>query len=66
MTNGTHDVLCPPDLAPSGLGARRMTKLNENIQLVEFPHIGHADLVECPQDAVRIVTEFFEKALVPA
>ena len=23
MTNGTHDVLCPPDLAPSGLGARQ-------------------------------------------
>jgi pimeloyl-ACP methyl ester carboxylesterase len=26
MTNGTHDVLCPPDLAPSGLGARRMAE----------------------------------------
>jgi 3-oxoadipate enol-lactonase len=59
MTNGTHDVLCPPDLAPSGLGARRMTELNPNISLVEFPDIGHADLVECPADAVRIVTEFF-------
>jgi ABC-type Fe3+/spermidine/putrescine transport system ATPase subunit len=28
--------------------------------------LGHADLVECPADAVRIVTEFFEQALVPA
>jgi len=63
MTNGTHDILCPPDLAPSGLGARKMTELNEHIELVEFPDIGHADLVECPQDAVRIVTAFFEKAL---
>jgi len=63
MTNGTHDVLCPPDLAPSGLGARRMAELNEHITLVEFPDIGHADLVECPGDAVRIVTEFFEQAL---
>jgi pimeloyl-ACP methyl ester carboxylesterase len=59
MTNGTHDILCPPDLAPSGLGARRMAELNEHVSLVEFPDIGHADLVECPQDAVRIVTEFF-------
>jgi len=59
MTNGTHDVLCPPDLAPSGLGARRMAELNDRIRLVEFPDIGHADLVECPADAVRIVTEFF-------
>ncbi len=66
MTNGTHDVLCPPDLAPSGLGARKMAELNDSITLVEFPDIGHADLVECPQDAVRIVSEFFAQALVPA
>ena len=63
MTNGTHDVLCPPDLAASGLGARTMSEQNEHIELVEFPDIGHADLVECPQDAVRIVSEFFERAL---
>jgi pimeloyl-ACP methyl ester carboxylesterase len=63
MTNGTHDILCPPDLAPSGLGARKMTEANEHIHLVEFPDIGHADLVECPADAVRIVSEFFEDAL---
>jgi len=62
MTNGTYDILCPPDLAPSGLGARRMTELNDYISLVEFPDIGHADLVECPQDAIRIVTEFFERS----
>jgi pimeloyl-ACP methyl ester carboxylesterase len=66
MTNGTHDILCPPDLAPSGLGARKMAELNANVSLVEFPDIGHADLVECPADAVRIVSEFFERALVPA
>jgi pimeloyl-ACP methyl ester carboxylesterase len=66
MTNGTYDVLCPPDLAPSGLGARKMAEMNEHITLVEFPDIGHADLVECPQDAIRIVTDFFERALVPA
>jgi pimeloyl-ACP methyl ester carboxylesterase len=66
MTNGTHDVLCPPDLAPSGLGARKMAELNELVTLVEFPDIGHADLVECPQDAIGIVTQFFERTLVPA
>jgi pimeloyl-ACP methyl ester carboxylesterase len=65
MTNGTYDILCPPDLAPSGLGAREMAEMNEHITLVEFPDIGHADLVECPQDAIKIVTEFFQQALVP-
>ena len=62
MTNGTYDILCPPDLAPSGLGARRMAELNEHVELVEFPDIGHADLVECPEDAVRVVTEFFRRS----
>src|SRR3954464_5280546 len=62
MTNGTHDILCPPDLAPSGLGARRMSEQNEHVTLVEFPDIGHADLVECPQDAIGIVTDFFLRA----
>jgi pimeloyl-ACP methyl ester carboxylesterase len=33
--------------------------MNDHIELVEFPDIGHADLVECPDDAVRIVSEFF-------
>ena len=63
MTNGTHDILCPPELAPSGLGARRMVTLNESIRVHEFPDIGHADLLECPADAVRIVTAFFREQL---
>jgi 3-oxoadipate enol-lactonase len=66
MTNGTHDILCPPVLAPSGLGARQMAELNPHIRVVEFPDIGHADLLECPDDAVRIVSAFFQEALVPA
>ena len=63
MTNGTHDILCPPVLAPSGLGARRMAELNPAITTHEFPDIGHADLLECPDEAVRIVSSFFEAAL---
>ena len=63
MTNGTHDILCPPELAPSGLGARQMAEMNANITTHEFPDIGHADLLECPADAVRIVTGFFRAAL---
>jgi pimeloyl-ACP methyl ester carboxylesterase len=63
MTNGTYDILCPPELAPSGLGARQMAAQNPLIRVVEFPDIGHADLLECPDDAVRIVGDFFEEAL---
>ena len=63
MTNGTYDILCPPALAPSGLGARRMAELNPLITTHEFPDIGHADLLECPADAVRIVSAFFREQL---
>jgi len=63
MTNGTYDILCPPELAPSGLGARQMAEMNAHIRTHEFPDIGHADLLECPADAVRVVTEFFREAL---
>lgn len=63
MTNGTYDILCPPELAPSGLGARQMAKLNPRITTHEFPDIGHADLLECPADAVRIVSAFFREHL---
>jgi pimeloyl-ACP methyl ester carboxylesterase len=63
MTNGTHDILCPPVLAPSGLGARKMAQLNASITTHEFPDIGHADLLECPTDAVRIVSAFFRQHL---
>jgi 3-oxoadipate enol-lactonase len=63
MTNGTYDILCPPELAPSGLGARQMAAMNPHIRTHEFPDIGHADLIECPADAVRIVTDFFREAL---
>jgi pimeloyl-ACP methyl ester carboxylesterase len=63
MTNGTYDILCPPELAPSGLGARGMAALNSNIRVHEFPDIGHADLLECPADAVRIVSAFFSEHL---
>jgi len=63
MTNGTYDILCPPVLAPSGLGARKMAEMNPLIATHEFPDIGHADLLECPDDAVRIVSAFFRQAL---
>jgi pimeloyl-ACP methyl ester carboxylesterase len=66
MTNGTHDILCPPELAPSGLGARQMAAMNPRVSVVEFPDIGHADLLECPDDAVRIVSEFFRTTLEDA
>jgi pimeloyl-ACP methyl ester carboxylesterase len=40
-----------------------MAEMNPFITTHEFPDIGHADLLECPEDAVRIVSAFFRQAL---
>jgi pimeloyl-ACP methyl ester carboxylesterase len=64
MTNGTYDMLCPPVLAKSGFSARQIVELKPGLaRLQEFPDIGHADLLECPGDAVEIVTAFFHEVL---
>jgi 3-oxoadipate enol-lactonase len=64
LTNGTHDVMTPPRLAASGFSAADITAaILDWARLHEFPDIGHADLLECPDEAVRIVTAFFLEAL---
>lgn len=64
FTNGTSDIMTPPDLAPSGFSARQIVQaLPEFARLHEFHGIGHADLLECPDDAVRVVTSFFHEIL---
>jgi pimeloyl-ACP methyl ester carboxylesterase len=64
FTNGSRDVMTPPDLAPSGFSARQIVeRVPEFARLHEFPHIGHADLLEVPDEAVKVVTAFFTKVL---
>ena len=64
FTNGTRDIMTPPDLAPSGFSARDIVNaVPEWARLYEFPDIGHADLLEAPEEAVRVVTAFFHEAL---
>jgi len=40
-----------------------MAAPNPTITTHEFPDIGHAGLLECPDVAVRIISSFFEAAL---
>ena len=64
FTNGSRDIMTPPDLAPSGFSARQIAeRVPDFARLHEFPDIGHADLLEVPNEAVRVVTAFFEEAL---
>jgi pimeloyl-ACP methyl ester carboxylesterase len=64
FTNGSRDIMTPPDLAPSGFSARQIVERVPGFaRLHEFPHIGHADLLEVPVEAVRVVTGFFKEVL---
>jgi pimeloyl-ACP methyl ester carboxylesterase len=64
FTNGSRDIMTPPDLAPSGFSARQVVeRVPEFARLHEFPHIGHADLLEVPDEAVGVVTAFFKEVL---
>ena len=64
FTNGTRDIMTPPDLAPSGFSARQIVAaVPEFARLHEFPQIGHADLLEVPTEAVEVVGAFFQEVL---
>jgi pimeloyl-ACP methyl ester carboxylesterase len=64
LTNGSNDIMTPPRLAPSGYGAAQLAEaVPEWARLHEFPDIGHADLLEVPDEAVRVVTAFFDGVL---
>ena len=64
FTNGTRDIMTPPDLAPSGFSARQIVEaVPEHAKLYEFPELGHADLLEAPEEAVEVVSGFFEEVL---
>jgi 3-oxoadipate enol-lactonase len=64
FTNGTHDIMTPPDLATSGYSARQIVEaVPEWARLYEFPTIGHADLLEAPEEATQVVGDFFRQVL---
>jgi 3-oxoadipate enol-lactonase len=64
FTNGTRDIMTPPDLAPSGFSARQIVAaVPEFARLHEFAQIGHADLLEVPTEAVEVVGAFFQEVL---
>jgi pimeloyl-ACP methyl ester carboxylesterase len=64
FTNGTYDVMTPPRLAPSGCSVAQVAERKPNwARLVEFPDIGHAPLLEIPDQAVATVAGFFDEIL---
>ena len=65
LTNGSTDIMTPSRLGAVRLQrrARSPSACREWARLHEFPDIGHADLLEIPDEAVRVVTAFFQEIL---
>ena len=64
LTNGSTDIMTPSRLAPSGFSAAQVAeRVPDWARMHEFPDIGHADLLEIPDEAVRVVTAFFDEIL---
>jgi pimeloyl-ACP methyl ester carboxylesterase len=64
FTNGTYDLMTPPRLATSGFSVAQIAeRVPDWARLHEFPDIGHAPLLEIPDEAVRVVTGFFTDVL---
>ncbi len=64
FTNGSRDTMTPPDLAPSGYSVRQIVeRVPDWARLYEFPTIGHADLLEAPEEATEVITAFFKEIL---
>ena len=62
FTNGTKDTMTPPRLAASGFSAHDIAEaIGDWATVHEFPTIGHADLLECPEEATELVTSFFRQ-----
>jgi hypothetical protein len=58
MTNRRRHTMTPPDLAASGFSARQVAD-GATVDLLQVcPELGHADLLECPEEAVSIVSAF--------
>ena len=56
--------MTPPRLAASGFSAEQIVQaVPQWARLHEFPKIGHADVIEVPEEAVQVVTSFFQEVL---
>lgn len=67
LTNGSRDIMTPPVLAPSGYSVADLAAARPDVcTLHDFPDIGHADLLEAPDQALKVVTDFFKKVLAAA
>ena len=63
FTNGTRDIMTPPDLAPSGYSARQIVEPCPTRAAARVPRHRPRRPARGPDEAVEVVTAFFQEVL---
>lgn len=60
VMNAPGDYITPLDMGPSGVGGRKIAKMVPNSTLKIWEGIGHADLLEKPEESATTVIKFLK------
>ena len=62
VITAAKDMLTPMEAAPSGAGAMWVVEHVPDCEVKVYEEIGHADLVECPEQTIAAVIDFLNRA----
>ena len=60
VMNAPGDYITPLDMGPSGIGGRKIAEMVPNSTLKVWEGIGHADLLEKPEESAEVVIGFLK------
>jgi pimeloyl-ACP methyl ester carboxylesterase len=60
VMNAPGDYITPLDMGPSGIGGRKIAEMVPNSTLKVWKGIGHADLLEKPEESAATVIKFLK------
>lgn len=62
VMNAPGDYITPLDMGPSGIGGRKIHQMIKGSELKIWEGIGHADLLERPNESAALVIDFLRRA----
>ena len=62
VMNAPGDIITPLDMGPTGIGGRKIHEMIKGSTLKVWEGIGHADLLERPQQSAKLMVSFLKQA----
>ncbi|MFQ5761627.1 MAG: alpha/beta fold hydrolase [Candidatus Bathyarchaeia archaeon] len=62
LMNAPGDVITPLDMGPTGIGGRKIHQLIPGSRLKVWEGIGHADLLEKPEESAETIIQFLKSS----